>query len=170
MSIVPTQEEIQTFKMPEVEVGTPVTFYANGLKEGTEPRIGFILRISRSGRNVVIRTAEGGHYESVRHIDDPKLQLNSDHRENGGWDFAEFHKQELKEREEIRARLAALEFSATKKTVRRKKASDSKTEETYSSLRERALGLGIEFKGNPKRQWLEQKVQEFESEASEATV
>ena len=127
MSIVPTQEEIQSFQMPEVEVGTPVTFYSNGLKEGTEPRIGFILRISRSGRNVVIRTAEGGHYESVRHIDDPKLQLNSDHRENGGWDFTEFHKQECKEREELRARVAALEFSAAKKHCSsEKKSSDSK--------------------------------------------
>lgn len=170
MSIVPTQEELQSYTMPEVEIGTPVTFYANGLKEGTEPRIGFILRISRSGRNVVIRTASGGHHESVRHIDDPKLQLNSDHRENGGWDFTGYHKQELKDREEIKARLSALEFSATKNTVRRKKSADSTTEETYGSLRKRALGLGIEFKGNPKRQWLEQKVQEFESEASEATV
>ena len=156
MTDVPTQDEINGFEMPDVALGTPVTFYLNGLRDGTEPRIGFVLRISRSGRNVVIRTAEGGHYESVRHINDPKLRINSDHRENGAWDFTDFHKAEEKKRQLIDARIAALEHSATDKII--KSASTSKKEVTYSELREQALSLGIEFKGNPKRKWLEQEV------------
>jgi hypothetical protein len=38
------------------------------------------------------------------------------------------------------------------------KASAEPQEVSYKSLREQALELGIEFKGNPKRQWLEEKV------------
>ena len=46
MTDVPTQDEINGFEMPDVVLGTPVTFYLNGLRDGTEPRIGFVLRIS----------------------------------------------------------------------------------------------------------------------------
>jgi len=101
----PTNEELHNFIMPEVVVGTPVAYYPTGMIEGSDVRVGFIIRISRSGRNVVVRTAEGGHFESVRHIDDPKLKLNVDHREAGAWDFTAFHKAELVERRDINSRL-----------------------------------------------------------------
>jgi|TARA_R100000808_G_C2154923_1_gene166444 hypothetical protein len=168
---VPTLEEIQSFQMPSVQVGTPVEFYITGTREGTEPRIGFVLRISRSGRNVVIRTADGGHFDAVRHIADPKLQLNADQRENGAWDFTEFYKSELEERRNILERLEALE--GTGPTPQNKivapaeipqEVESETVEETYSGLRERAMELGIEFKGNPKRKWLEMKIGEATSQ------
>mgnify|MGYP005820705815 FL=1 len=161
----PTNEELHNFVMPEVVVGTPVTYYPTGMLEGSDVRVGFIIRISRSGRNVVVRTADGGHFESVRHIDDPKLKLNADHREAGAWDFTAFHKAELIERQEIVSRLDRLEG--------RKSASPpapETIEEPYSNLRARAIELGIEFKGNPKRQWLEIKVAEYESQPQEQEV
>ena len=161
----PTNEELHNFKMPEVVVGTPVTYYPTGMIEGSDVRVGFIIRVSRSGRNVVVRTADGGHFESVRHIDDPKLKLNVDHREAGAWDFTAFHKGELVERQEIMGRLDKLEGrkSATP-------PAPEKIEEPYSNLRARAIELGIEFKGNPKRQWLEIKVVEHENQAQEQEV
>lgn len=168
---VPTLEEIQSFNMPSVCVGTPVEFYTTGTREGTEPRIGFVLRISRSGRNVVVRTAEGGHFDAVRHIADPKLQLNADQRENGAWDFTEFYKAELEERRNVMERLEALEGTGPAPEnkiaaiVNIPEEPESETvEKTYSGLRERAIELGIEFKGNPKRKWLEIKIGEATSQ------
>jgi len=156
-----TVSNTETFEMPEVAIGTPVTFYTTGMVAGTEPRIGFVVRMSRSGRNLVLRAAGGGYYESVRHIDDPKLKINSDHRENGAWDFTEYHKsneiaaralsKRLNRIEEVMGIGGATEEKAEKKTAETQEVS-------YKTLREQALELGIEFKGNPKRQWLEEKV------------
>ena len=161
----PTNEELHNFKMPEVVIGTPVTYYPTGMTEGSDVRVGFIIRVSRSGRNVVVRTADGGHFESVRHIDDPKLRLNADHREAGAWDFTAFHKAELVERKKIVGRLDKLEGRKSAKPP-----APEKIEEPYSNLRARAIELGIEFKGNPKRQWLEIKVAEYESQPQEQEV
>ena len=161
----PTNEELHNFVMPEVVVGTPVTYYPTGMIEGSDVRVGFIIRISRSGRNVVVRTADGGHFESVRHIDDPKLKLNVDHREAGAWDFTEFHKAELVERQGIESRLDRLEGRKTTSPP-----APEMIEEPYSCLRSRAIELGIEFKGNPKRQWLEVKVVEHENRTQEHEV
>jgi hypothetical protein len=161
----PTNEELHNFKMPEVVVGTPITYYPTGMTEGSDVRVGFIIRVSPSGRNVVVRTADGGHYESVRHIDDPKLRLNADHREAGAWDFTAFHKAELVERQEIIGRLDRLEGRKSAKPP-----APEKIEEPYSNLRAKAIELGIEFKGNPKRQWLEVKVAEYENRTQEHEV
>jgi hypothetical protein len=156
-----TVSNTETFEMPEVVIGTPVTFYANGMVEGTEPRIGFVVKMSRSGRNLVLRAAGGGYYESVRHIDDPKLKINSDHRENGAWDFTEYHKDALMSAKALAKRLNRIEeVMGLGGPIEEKaeKVSAEPQEVSYKSLREQALELGIEFKGNPKRQWLEDKV------------
>lgn len=156
-----TVSDTENFEMPEVAIGTPVTFYATGMVEGTEPRIGFVVRMSRSGRNLVLRAAGGGYYESVRHIDDPKLKINADHRENGAWDFTEYHKDTLMAAKALAKRLNRIEevmgLSGPTEEKAEKKPAEPQ-EVSYKSLREKALELGIEFKGNPKRQWLEEKV------------
>jgi len=156
-----TVSNTETFEMPEVVIGTPVTFYTTGMVSGTEPRIGFVVRMSRSGRNLVLRAAGGGYYESVRHIDDPKLKINSDHRENGAWDFTEYHKDALMSAKALAKRLNRIEevmgLSGPIEEKAEKKPAEPQ-EVSYKSLREQALELGIEFKGNPKRQWLEEKV------------
>ena len=161
-----TVPNTENFEMPEVVIGTPVTFYANGMVEGTEPRIGFVVKMSRSGRNLVLRAAGGGYYESVRHIDDPKLKINSDHRENGAWDFTEYHKDALMSAKALSKRLSRIEevmglsgpIKAKATNPDGEKVSAKPQEVSYKSLRDQALELGIEFKGNPKRQWLEEKV------------
>ena len=156
-----TVSNTETFEMPEVVIGTPVTFYTTGMVAGTEPRIGFVVRMSRSGRNLVLRAAGGGYYESVRHIDDPKLKINSDHRENGAWDFTEYHKETKLAAATLDERLSRIEdVMGVGKPIEEKveKEATKPQEVKYKSLRDQALELGIEFKGNPKRQWLEEKV------------
>ena len=141
------------FEMPEISEGTPVSFLPNGRRDNSVPRLGFAIRISRSGRNLMIRTADGQVYDAVRHLDDPKLRINSEHRENGAWDYTDHYKKELSEREDMKNRLARIEDVLD----------DKKGLGSYRALREKAIELGIEFKGNPKRGWLEDAIQSKES-------
>ena len=101
----------------------------------------------------MLRTADGANYDAVRHLGDPKLKINSDHRENGAWDYTDHYKKELSERENMKNRLARLEDILD----------DKKGLGSYRALRDKAIELGIEFKGNPKRGWLEEAIQSKES-------
>jgi hypothetical protein len=47
--------------------------------------------------------------DAVRHVDDPKLTLNADQRENGAWDFTDEDKQGLQQRNELTVRVEILE-------------------------------------------------------------
>ena len=163
MSQVPTQEEILLFEMPGIDLGTPVEYFPNAVRNSGEPRLGFVVRVSRTGRNVVIRTSDGGWFDAVRHIDDPKLQLNQDMRENGAWDRTEYDKELNKRLESIDKRIADMQSSVdfVSKRLTGKAATPPVAEKTpYHDLREKAIDLGIVFKGNPKRGWLEDAVRE----------
>ena len=123
-----TQEMYNTsleFSMPEVMEGTAVFFHA--AHNTNEPRLAWIIKVSRTGRNVMLRTADGRVFEGVRHVDDPKLEWNNDHRENGSWDFSDEWKRLEKERQELKARIEALEHTAAKTVSRRRKKSESTT-------------------------------------------
>jgi hypothetical protein len=63
----------------------------------------------------MLRNANGRIQEGVRHSDDPKLDLNSDHRENGCWDFTEEWKRVEERTEDIMSRLGALEAPKARK-------------------------------------------------------
>jgi|TARA_R110002110_G_scaffold117190_1_gene289739 hypothetical protein len=141
------------FDMPEVDEGTPVSYYPNGKRDTSFPRLGFVVRISRSGRNLMLRTSDGQIFDAVRHLSDPKLRINVEHRENGAWDYTDHYKKELSERENMKNRLARLEDILD----------DKKGLGSYRALRDKAIELGIEFKGNPKRGWLEEAIQSKES-------
>ena len=75
----------------------------------------------------MLRTADGRVFEGVRHVDDPKLEWNNDHRENGSWDFSDEWKRLEKERQELKSRIEALEHTAAKTVSRRRKKSESTT-------------------------------------------
>lgn len=79
-------EAINAFEMPEVRRGATVLYYSSGLRDRHQS-IGTVMRVG--ARSVMVKTAEGHIKEAVRHIDDPKLTLNSDQRESGAWDFTE---------------------------------------------------------------------------------
>ncbi len=110
--------DIYKFDMPDVRIGTPVVFYATGQVVG-HPMLGFVVRISRTGRTIMIRTSDGRVFEGVRHCDDPKLDRSVEIRESGCWDFTPEWKRDEAERVEIKARLSALEASSksTKKVA-----------------------------------------------------
>tara|TARA_R100000458_G_C8264971_1_gene240130 strand:- start:1135 stop:1524 length:390 start_codon:yes stop_codon:yes gene_type:complete len=110
------QELAREFVMPKVELGAAVFFYPN--HNLTHPHLAWIVNIGKTGKNVVLRTAERMVYDSVKHVDDPRLDWNVDHRESGSWDFTDEHKRLEREREDLKARVAALEHSAVKQVVK----------------------------------------------------
>ena len=63
----------------------------------------------------MLRNANGQIHEGVRHYDDPKLEWNADHRENGCWDFTDEWKRTEKQAKDILSRLDALEKTKPKK-------------------------------------------------------
>src|SRR5688572_8889207 len=83
--------EIDAFEMPRPCMGQCVAWYPSGTRLNSE--IAFITRVSK--KNVELQRASGTYMTAVRHIDDPKLQLNEDQRESGAWDFTEQDKKQL---------------------------------------------------------------------------
>lgn len=146
--VVPiTQEQVAAFKMPQVLPGTAVFWYKNALKS-SDPQIGYVLKCaSRSVQLYIPRTNQIMYV--CRHVDDPKLRLNSDQREDGAWDFTDEYREIKRFREEIGARLEALE---------------QKSGDDYQALRSEAIALGVEVKGNPKKDWLKQQIEQCRRE------
>lgn len=109
-------DPIHAFQMPKPCMGQPVTWWPAGTRD-LPGETAFVIRVGR--RNIILRTASGVCMETVRHIDDPKLKLNSDQRESGAWDFTEHDKSQLEHGKRIPAleaqvadllaRIAALE-------------------------------------------------------------
>ena len=102
------QKAANDFKMPVVDVGCPVSFYPNAQKD-QYAQLCFVVRVAKTGRNVMLRNANGQIHEGCRHYDDPKLEWNVDHRENGCWDFTDEWKRAEKQAKDILSRLEALE-------------------------------------------------------------
>lgn len=96
------QEEIDAFTMPKPYVGQSVVWYPAAAR-GNKTEVAFVAKASH--RNVVLRMASGLPRETVYHIDDPKLKLSPDIRENGAWDLSEGDKRQAASE----ARMAALE-------------------------------------------------------------
>ena len=120
------QQLAAEFVMPEPEIGTPVFFYAYDNRQ--HPKLGFVTRLGRTGKNVQIVTFDRHVHDSVKHADDPRLKWNNDHRDSGSWDYSDEWKRLKDEREHIKARIDALEHAATKSVVKRSSRS-KKTEE-----------------------------------------
>lgn len=80
------QESVDSFVMPRPMRGQSVLFFRNGQKGG-EAEVGFVLKVAK--RNIVINLASGLAYDTVRHVDDPKLQISVEQRSGGAWDFTE---------------------------------------------------------------------------------
>jgi hypothetical protein len=94
------QEQINAFKMPRPRLGENVLWWRHGTTTVGDPEVAFILKIGQ--RNVKLRTADGMIYQTVLHVDDPKLKLNEHQREPGAWQFAEADSK-------LHARVVALE-------------------------------------------------------------
>lgn len=77
---------LESFKMPRPKTGAQLLFYPHA-SPTEDPEIAFALKVSH--RSVLVQTASGATIDTVRHITDPKLQLNESQRESGAWDFPE---------------------------------------------------------------------------------
>ena len=80
------QENVDAFTMPVPMRGQSVLWYRSGLKGG-HAEVGFVLKVGT--RNIVLNLASGLAQDTVRHIDDPKLQLSVEQRGSGAWDFTD---------------------------------------------------------------------------------
>lgn len=81
-----SNEEIQAFQMPKIEPGMTVVYYQPYQLDAAKPTIGFVVEVSQ--RNIRVYVPVNGLIrDGVRHIDDPRLRINADHRENGAWDY-----------------------------------------------------------------------------------
>ena len=120
---VSAQKEANDFQMPEVKLGTAVFFYPRHIT--THPHLAWVMKIGKTGKNIVLRTAERMVYESVKHVDDPRLDWNVDQREFGSWDFTDEWKRLKEEHRLINARLDALEHQATKSVTAKRKTKSS---------------------------------------------
>lgn len=140
---------VDDFTMPVPSAGMPVLWYAAGVKTGRKPEVGFILNVGN--RSVRLRTAFGELKETVRHVSDPKLQLNRDQREGGAWDFTDEHYHKASWTAEVDQRLRQIEARL---------AGNPKIPEDYKEMLEEARRLGLSFRGNPKREKLERLISE----------
>lgn len=101
-------EALTAFEMPRPMCGQQVLFYQHA-SPTEQPLIGFVLRVSR---NSIELEARGMAYATVRHVSDPKLNLNDHQKMNGAWDFTELDREVPKMRQQIadlQKRVAALE-------------------------------------------------------------
>lgn len=99
-------EKLEAFVMPKPARGQQVLWYPRGIKSET-PEVAFCREVGKRG---IVLAIGGVSYESVRHIDDPKLALNEHQREGGAWDFPGDPTAELQSKfAKLEERFAALE-------------------------------------------------------------
>lgn len=79
-------DPIAAYQMPRPSLGSQILWYPHASRTET-PEIAFVLKAG--ARSIVITTAGGASIDTVRHVDDPKLELNEYQRLNGAWDFPE---------------------------------------------------------------------------------
>jgi len=96
----------EAYVMPKPQKGSAVLWYPHASKTDS-PEVGFVWKAGH--RNIVVQLIAGTVKETVRHIDDPKLQMGTSQRENGAWDFTDKDKADIKRDE----KLAALEAKFT---------------------------------------------------------
>lgn len=98
---------IEQWAPPRVLAGQVVEFYPYGQRNGRTT----LAQVKRcKGRTCTVRDLETGKiYQSCRHVDDPKLAISDDLRQDGGWDFTEDERQRQAELQDFRDRLRILE-------------------------------------------------------------
>lgn len=116
-----TQEEVQAWKMPRPARGQQILWFSDADRT-KEPEVGFVQTIGN--RSLVIQVGRTA-MDSVRHIDDPKLQLNETQRAHGAWDFPQSEKALLQEFAELKSRVEALEKRMAPAATPKKKVDDS---------------------------------------------
>lgn len=149
-----------SFEMPRANPGMQILWYKRGFYDRTSREVAYMLHCGEN--TAVIISCTGRRADAIRHIDDPKLQLNPDQRENGAWDFTDDHKEmmafkrDMLERiGQLEQKLAALESSGapkrhTRQLSEEKKAAAGERIRKYHALANQAKAMGIEVKRSTK--------------------
>lgn len=105
------EQKPEPFVPPDVKVGQDVVFLPMATRNSRIPSIGKVIHNNGNVITLYEVTPTGGSLvrESVRHIDDPKLEMNQAQRENGAWDYTEYTKAEMARTEELTVYLKAIE-------------------------------------------------------------
>lgn len=156
MSSAVSLERMTSYKMPAITAGTIVRYFPSGTRTARRPDIAQVKTVSE--RSVVLVLTWGQQIDTVRHVDDPKLTLNADQRENGAWDYTDEHYQRAAWEQSVEKRLSELESGIPEKTKPASKPSGGISK--YQELRKRAKSAGVKFSGNPTKEWLETQLKE----------
>lgn len=102
------QQSINEYRMPRANTGLLVLWYRNGHRDRTRVEVAYMLHAGERTATIYSLMSQR-RVDVVRHVDDPKLQLNPEQRENGAWDFTDDYKAQHAFRESIEERISAME-------------------------------------------------------------
>ena len=77
--------EVLDWVPPKAERGEVVLWYRHGVK-GVEPQIAVVSKDRHRAVDIQVFGAAQHRMNNVPHIDDPRLKINTDIRENGAWE------------------------------------------------------------------------------------
>jgi len=86
------------FTPPALMNGQPVMWWPRGVRGTGNMVIGFAQKANTNAdggvvsRGATIYLITGRLVDACPHCDDPRIQLNADQRENGGWEYTEYHR------------------------------------------------------------------------------
>jgi hypothetical protein len=98
-TLIPRQEEIAAYQMPDAPIGTKVVFFPSS-DPHEEPVVGTILRAGEKA--VTIRDIYAVTHNNARHLTDPRCK-NPNTLDDGAWDYSPAYHAEKKEREDFLA-------------------------------------------------------------------
>ena len=78
-------ERVNAFRPPRPARGQQVLYYPHASRSD-QPEVAFVRAV---GQRSLVLNINGQPRDGVKHIDDPRLELNADQRADGAWDFAE---------------------------------------------------------------------------------
>lgn len=90
---VSKEEFIANWKMPPINVGQSVVWYAGGQVNSTAPRCGMVIHVSMRSIEVIVQERDRVmRYRDVHNINDPRIRENENISAYGGWDYTESDK------------------------------------------------------------------------------
>ena len=118
-----TEELARTFVMPPVDPGDEVLWFPLA-DRNKPPHIAVVRANYHQQIEVTTRGPVGQEYDSVRHVDDPKLILNTNYRKFGAWDYTDGTKAKMKKEKDLDERLTKLEKAVEELSGRRQSRSN----------------------------------------------
>ena len=161
---------IANFSMPQARIGLPVIWYKTGRRNRQSSEVAYILQCG--ARTVTVHCSGGRRMDAVRHIDDPKLDLSADQREQGAWDFSDDYKDLVEFMKITTDRLTKIERAlpgeATENRGRGRPrgkitSTRGKTLKEYHTVLARARKLGLDVPTGSKQCDIQEKIDQHQN-------